>query len=238
VKDKNILEIGGHPLLAYAISAAITSKGFSDVVVSTDSALYKDIAEYYGAKVVIRPNDMSANSSPDIEWVVHTLGELARQTSAMPEHFAILRPTNPFRSVGMILAAINIYELNGHLPLRAIELVKQHPYKMWKNKRYISPLVSQVEIYDHGWERKDCRDYPTQILTEIYVQNGSMQIAPVKLPMKEGRLSYNTAIGYITVGYEGYDINDEKDWLYAKHLVSHSLAELPKITRKPYETAI
>ena len=51
VAHKNIRRLCGHPLLAYSISSALESNIFSDVIVSTDSPRYADIARYYGANV-------------------------------------------------------------------------------------------------------------------------------------------------------------------------------------------
>lgn len=49
LKDKNIKELNGKPLLAYSIEAALDSKQFDKVFVSTDSQIYADIAIQYGA---------------------------------------------------------------------------------------------------------------------------------------------------------------------------------------------
>ena len=58
VSDKNIRPLGGHPLIAYTISAARTSSLFSKVLVSTDSEQYARIARYYGAEVpFLRPQE-------------------------------------------------------------------------------------------------------------------------------------------------------------------------------------
>ena len=51
LKDKNIKELNGKPMIAYTIEAALQSKLFDCVHVSTDSTLYADIAETYGAEV-------------------------------------------------------------------------------------------------------------------------------------------------------------------------------------------
>ena len=47
LKDKNIRLLNGKPLLAYSIEAAIQSKLFDEIMVSTDSSYYADIAEKY-----------------------------------------------------------------------------------------------------------------------------------------------------------------------------------------------
>ena len=49
LKDKNIKELCGKPLLSYSIECALESGRFDKVFVSTDSPRYAEIAERYGA---------------------------------------------------------------------------------------------------------------------------------------------------------------------------------------------
>ncbi len=53
LNNKNIINLGGHPLLAYTINAAIKSGIFTKVIVVTDSKLYEDIAKHYGERVLV-----------------------------------------------------------------------------------------------------------------------------------------------------------------------------------------
>ena len=70
IKDKNIIKINGHPLLAYTIKVAINCKLFNRVVCVTDSKKYAQFAKKYGAEVpILRPKNISHSKSPDIEWV-------------------------------------------------------------------------------------------------------------------------------------------------------------------------
>ena len=67
VKNKNIRMFNGKPMLAYSIEHALKSKYINRVVVSTDSALYADIAKQYGAEVpFLRPHEISGDLSLDI----------------------------------------------------------------------------------------------------------------------------------------------------------------------------
>ena len=59
LKDKNIIDLCGKPLIAYSIEAATKSDIFDRVIVSTDSKGYKDIAEQYGAEVLLRDEKLS-----------------------------------------------------------------------------------------------------------------------------------------------------------------------------------
>ena len=51
LKDKNIKELNEKPLMAYSIEAALVSGCFEEVMVSTDSEKYAEIAKKYGARV-------------------------------------------------------------------------------------------------------------------------------------------------------------------------------------------
>ena len=51
LKNKNIKELCGKPLLVYSIEAAKASGLFDEIMVSTDSKKYADIARSYGANV-------------------------------------------------------------------------------------------------------------------------------------------------------------------------------------------
>ena len=105
VPNKNVLQLQGHPLLAYTISAALDSGVFEKVIVSTDSDVYAQIALHYGAEVpFLRPNSLAQDSSADIGWVAHSLENLALIGFEF-EIFSILRPTSPFRNASTIRRA-------------------------------------------------------------------------------------------------------------------------------------
>lgn len=64
LKDKNIKELLGKPLLAYSIEAALQSEVFDEVHVSTDSREYADLAQKYGADVpFLRNSDLSSDTA-------------------------------------------------------------------------------------------------------------------------------------------------------------------------------
>src|SRR3990167_4468109 len=58
VKDKNIVPFFGHPLLAYTIRRAIDSQLYSEVVVTSDSEQYLNIAKQYGAEALLLPGSI------------------------------------------------------------------------------------------------------------------------------------------------------------------------------------
>src|SRR5687768_3330199 len=156
VPDKNIRTLGAHPVLAYAIASAKQSGVFDAVVVSTDSERYARIAKHYGAEVpFLRPEAIAGDKSPDVEWVVHALGELARAGRRF-DCFSLLRPTSPFRSAATIRRAWAQWTADpGADSLRAVELCAQHPYKMWRVQgNRMTPLIPVEDPKRPGHSRQ------------------------------------------------------------------------------------
>ena len=59
LKDKNIIDICGKPLLAYSLEAALKSNLFDKVILSTDSQKYAQIGKSFGAEIMMRGEKLS-----------------------------------------------------------------------------------------------------------------------------------------------------------------------------------
>ena len=232
VPDKNIRPLAGHPLIAYTIAAAMDSGVFSDVIVSTDSEHYAEIARYYGAEVpFLRPETLAGDQSPDIEWVAFTLGRL-QETDRKYDCFSILRPTSPFRMPATIQRAWKEFSSQqGVDSLRAVEKCTQHPGKMWvvRDKR-MTPLLP-LGPAEQPWHSSQ---YPS--LPEIYVQNASLEIAWSRVVFHGQTIAGNVVMPFFTTGYEGVDVNNEYDWQLAEHRVRKGDAKLPEVSQSSYTT--
>jgi CMP-N,N'-diacetyllegionaminic acid synthase len=144
VPGKNVRQLRGHPLLAYAIETALQSGAFAQVVVSTDSEEIAEIARWYGGHVpFLRPPEYATATSPDIEWLSFTLERLGESYDL----FAIVRATNPFRGPDTVNRGLeHLLATPEADSLRAVERVKQHPGKMWllaEDERTMTPLLDQ-----------------------------------------------------------------------------------------------
>jgi N-acylneuraminate cytidylyltransferase len=232
VPDKNIRILAGHPLMAYSIRAAIDSDIFADVVVSTDTAHYAEIAGYYGAEVpFLRPPDFAGDVSPDIEWVRYTLEKLKDNGRAY-DCFSILRPTNPFRSAKTIRRAWQAFLAEeGVDSLRAVEKCSQHPAKMWVVRgRRMLPLLP----FGPPAQPWHSSQYPS--LPEIFVQNASLEIAWTRVVEEQGTISGATLMPFITEGYEGFDVNEPRDWLLAEEMAGRARVRLPTVEGAPFKS--
>ncbi|HBE76236.1 MAG TPA: hypothetical protein DDW65_00385, partial [Firmicutes bacterium] len=71
---KNIRLVGGKPLIAWTIEAAIHSGCFTRVVVSTEDTEIADISKSYGAEVPFqRPMELAGDQAKSIDVVFHSL---------------------------------------------------------------------------------------------------------------------------------------------------------------------
>lgn len=216
VPDKNILPLGGRPVISYAIEAAKESGLFSDVIVSTDSEKIAGVARECGASVpFMRPDTYAGDKSPDIGWVLHALEQLKEQGKEF-DAYSILRPTSPFRTKETIQRAWNLFiNANGADSLRAVEKCSQHPCKMWvvRGDRLL-PLIP------FGPEDTPWHSSQYQSLPEVYVQNASLEIAWTKMTLRTKTIAGVNVVPFFTKGYEGFDINSPADWELAEKLVS------------------
>lgn len=220
VPGKNVLPLAGHPLIAYTIAAALGSGVFADVVVSTDSSEIAEVAREYGATVPeLRPVELAGSTSPDVEWVLHAM------RGRDEDVFSILRPTSPFRSANTVRRAHAQFAALGDRidSLRAVELVKQHPGKMWiVEGELMRPLLEQGD----GAVPYHSTQYAA--LPQVYVQNSSLEIAHRRvldgpLPTIAG----GRVAPFFTEELEGFSIDYPEDVERADRLAEH----LPAIER-------
>jgi len=230
---KNIKRLGDHPLIAYTLAAARDAGCFDAIYVSTEDAEIAGVARGYGAEVIWRPAHYALDTSPDIEWLRHALHEIGDPPCVT---WAILRPTSPFRTAQTIQRAYHQFTAPDQTAdsLRAVEPVTQHPGKMWTADlplQYappIKPLLDKKHPDGTPWHSS-----PTQSLPVYYVQNACLEMGHGANVWTYGTIHGRKVAPFLTVGYEGLDVNTERDWRYAEYLLAHAEAVLPPVAVAP-----
>ena len=166
IKDKNIVNFEGKPLIAHTIDSSNQSKLITRTIVSTDSRKYADIALKYGAEVpFLRPPEISKDLSRDSEVFIHTIKELNLKEEDIVVY---LRPTNPLREIGLIDKVLNLL-ISKHLPaIRTLSEVLFSPYKMVFLKNEEIQPVLDIDGKTKG------TDLPRQLLPKVYELNGNV----------------------------------------------------------------
>lgn len=96
IPHKNIKPFNGKPIIAYSIEAAIKSKCFDKILVSTDDELIKNVSQNFGAEVpFLRPSYLSNDFAGTLPVVKHAI-EWCEQNISSVTDVCCLYATAPF----------------------------------------------------------------------------------------------------------------------------------------------
>lgn len=185
IKNKNIVEICGHPLIAYSIKHAINSKIINRVIVSTNSHVIKQKALSYGAEVpFMRPNELAKDDSTDLDVFKHLIYWLEKNNQKIPELFVHLRPTSPVRDVKDIEVGVKKLLSSDADSLRSVIISPLTPFKMWRltKNEFLEPLLINTNL-------KEPFNMPRQLLPEVYWQTANLDIIKTDTIIKKNSIS-------------------------------------------------
>jgi CMP-N,N'-diacetyllegionaminic acid synthase len=193
IPRKNVIPVGGRPLIAHSIEQARKSRLVTRTIVSTDDAEIADVARAHGAEVpFMRPAQYAQDLSLDIDVFRHALQWLADHEGYRPELVVHLRPTGPVRRVERIDQAIELMLEHPEADaLRSVSAPIQTPYKMWQiDGGYLHPLLT-VE----GVVEPYCM--PRQSLPEVMWQNGYIDIVRPRTILDLGLMCGRTVLPFL-----------------------------------------
>lgn len=211
VKNKNVRNFKGKPLLAWSIVQSLNTKKIDRTILSTDSEEYKKIGEKYGAEVpFLRPKEISGDLSSDYEFIRHCIEWLKKNENYEPDIIVQLRPTYPLRNIKKIDEMIEKFlESKEYDSLRTVVPIHKSPYKMYTIENgTLNPLFKEIKVKDKKVKEpyNQCR----QLLPTSYLHNGYVDI------VKKETINKNTVTGerilpYIMEEDEIHDIDTEEE---------------------------
>lgn len=216
IPDKNIKLFRGKPLISYSIEQAFKSLLINRVIVSTDSEQYAIIAKHYGAEVpFLRPPEISADTSTDLDFFLHALEWLFNNERYIPDICVQLRPTHPIRNTGDIdnMISMLIDDPEADSVRSVVENANIIPFKMWfmTDGLCLKP-VTEIKGIDEAY------NMPRQMLPKTYFQNASVDVIRASCILNKRSLSGSKILGYVMK--EQFDIDYEEDFIRAeKHFI-------------------
>ena len=197
---KNLMLLGGIPLIAHSILAAKTSNAFHDeIYVTTDDAEIKRIAHKYGAKVIHRPDYLSGDFEPTVTALKHVLESLDFPV----ENLVLLQPTNPLRPQNLIADAFRIFNENKADSLMTVT----------KNHQKFGKIKDNVFLpfnYKIGQR--------SQELEPLYFENGLLYMTNAALILDEKMTGEKLFPMIIDHPFANIDIDTHEDFEYASYL--------------------
>lgn len=203
IPNKNLVSLGGRPLLQWTIDAALRSARFQHVFVSTDSEQIAEAAIGMGATVpVLRPALLARDESPTMPSVLHALSIFDADT------VVLLQPTSPLRTDEDISAAINLHFKTGR------PVVSVTPAKPWLFTR--NPDGSLIQFTDTLDQRQ---------ATSVFAPNGAIYIAQSEL-LRDGKTWWDNAVAYEMPCDRSIDIDTPTDLMMAEALMKSRITTL------------
>ena len=110
---KNILPIGGKPMLTWSVEAALASRRFARVVVSTDSAEIAAIGREAGAEVPFLRDTAADDISSSSEATIAALGQAEAHWGEKYDVVAQLMANCPLRNASDVVDAMDAFAASG-----------------------------------------------------------------------------------------------------------------------------
>ena len=212
--DKNIKLLNGTPLMAYTILAAINSNEFDEVMVSTDSPQYAQIAKEYGAKVpFLRSAETSCDSASSWDMVEEVL-EKYKIIDKEFDSFCLLQPTSPLRAANDIKAAYKLYKEQAEFAVVSVCEAEHSP--LW-----CGHLPDNNEFI--GFIDPDAMQQ-RQVGGKFYRLNGAIYIVNID-KFKEDKFLYQKgSYAYVMDQEKSIDIDNEWDFDLAEYYIKRRSA--------------
>jgi len=200
---KNVLDLGGIPLIAHSIMYARQFSSITtDIYVTTDDEAVKLIAETYNINVIERPKTIAGDNATTVSALKHVL-ETVKDTY---EQVILLQPTNPLRPKHLLSKAFKMFIEKG---CDSLMTVSENDKKLGKIKGgNFEPFT-----YKMGQRSQD--------LEPLYYENGLLYIVKTNLILNNKILSDNNVPFVIDHPYMTVDIDTKEDLLYAEFILNN-----------------
>ncbi len=210
VPGKNIKMLGGKPLLAYRVLSAKKSTFQNDIVISTDSKEYADIAEQWGAEVpFLRPKHLSNDEAKSVDAVLHAF-QFLKEKGRQYRYVCLLEPTSPFTKIEWVDEALNKMRSEGAQTLVACKYTSPHPVYIQDE----GPTLNVVGRYISQSQQTNRQVHKRQI-----TPSGNFYISTIEF-FEKNRTFYNeNTLVYMVPEPYCLEIDTEMDFLWAEFLL-------------------
>lgn len=210
IKDKNIINLKGKPLIAYTIETAKESQIFDEIMVSTDSLKIAEISKSFGAKVpFLRPKELATDNAKSLDVILHALNYYINKNIEF-DYFVLLQPTSPLRNSKDIKDAVNLlFERNAN---SVVSVCETEHSPLWSNT-----LPEDLSLAN--FIKQEVKNIPRQELPKYYRVNGAIYISQVDFFIREKDFYGEKSYAYIMPPERSIDIDNLVDLKLAEILL-------------------
>ena len=211
VKNKNIREVNGLPLMAYTIKTAREWGGYTDFIISTDSVEYQEIAKQYGCESYFtRPEALADSKSGKVAVIKHALLTMEEIKGIKYDYVVDLDATSPLREISDIEACIK----------KCLENDLDIVYSVCEARK--NPYFNMVELNEEGYPHLS-KKLPGDVLSrqaapKVYEINGSIYVYKREYLLGATTV-FSDKAGIYVMKDTSIDIDSEADLEYMTYLL-------------------
>lgn len=210
IKDKNIKNFIGRPIISYIINTCIKSNLFNKIHVSTDSDKIKKTVEKEGLEIdFMRPQKLADDFTPLMPVYKYVLEEYKR-SNLIFEEIWVLMPCSPLIEVSDLINASKKYN-NQTTKYKPLMTVSEYSVPIeWA-------LLKENEILYPRFKNK--LNERSQDLPKSFFETGTFMIFPREyINNDKDQFNENKYIGFELSKRKAIDIDDINDWEIAEAL--------------------
>lgn len=141
VKNKNLRDLLGKPLIAHSILQAKKSSLFDTIAVSSDDENILQVAKEYGVDFIIkRPGELATDTAPKLPVIQHCVRQVEKQANMIFDTIVDIDATSPLRTIDDLKNSVKMFESHES----AINLITAAPARR-------SPYFNLVEELPNGY---------------------------------------------------------------------------------------
>lgn len=214
IPRKNICALGGSPVIAWTIKAALDSRYLDRTVVSTEDDEIAQVALTQGAEVpFLRPADLAGDTSSTVDVALHALSAM-KALGFQPGILVLLQPTSPFRSATTIDHGIELLEEHSETPaVVGVRPVTEPPW--WMKTIDARGVLEDFLSSPYGSARR--QDCPT-----LLIPNGTLYAIRVCALRETLSFCPEGSIALQMSPQESIDIDEQEDLDRARWMVDHA----------------
>ncbi|MGD1875919.1 MAG: cytidylyltransferase domain-containing protein [Kiloniellaceae bacterium] len=209
---KNVRELGGKPLIAWAAEAARASGVIDRMILSTENDVVAATARKLGIEVpFMRPEALARDPAGVVEVALHALDTL-EQAGERYDTLIILLPTCPFRTGEDVRAAYELF------------VKRDRPFLMSVSEFTHTPFAAYCEAETGTLEPvfPEYLDRRSQTLPKAFRPNGAVHVLDVARFRAAGTYVAQPLVGYVMPRERSIDIDTDADLREAANLLSQT----------------
>lgn len=209
IPRKNLVDLGGYPLIAWTIIRALKSKHLDRLILSSEDAEIISASVKYGCEApFIRPTQIASDIASSVDVVAHALTEI--DFIGDNKFFVLLQPTSPFRKTETLDKAIEFTIDNLYSYVMSVNEIDVSPYHIYTQKE--NSIIEPIYNNKTDFTRR-------QDLPKALISNGSLYVMQTSHFFEVNSFKPNEIRGFTTSADESLDIDTFVDLENARNKV-------------------